>query len=75
MFLVGLATDFCVRATALDAKRAGFDVFVISEGSRAVGGPEATEKTRQELKEKGIEFISIDDFRLREILSESEANE
>lgn len=34
--LVGLATDYCVKETALDALRKGFEVFVLEEGVRAV---------------------------------------
>lgn len=34
--IVGLATDYCVKATALDAKSAGFSVTVIADACRAV---------------------------------------
>jgi nicotinamidase/pyrazinamidase len=34
--VVGLATDYCVRATALDALREGFDVVVDGEGVRGI---------------------------------------
>lgn len=34
--LVGLATDYCVKETALDALRLGFDVEVLTRGVRAV---------------------------------------
>jgi nicotinamidase/pyrazinamidase len=34
--VVGLATDYCVKETAIDAARAGFDATVLSEGIRAV---------------------------------------
>ena len=34
--IVGLATDYCVRATALDALREGFDVTVDREGVRGI---------------------------------------
>ena len=34
--LVGLATDYCVRHTALDALRAGFDVAVDRAGVRGI---------------------------------------
>jgi len=36
LFLVGLATDFCVAYTALDGRRLGFDVTVIEAGCRAI---------------------------------------
>lgn len=34
--VLGLATDYCVKATALDAVREGFEVVVLREGVRAV---------------------------------------
>jgi len=34
--VVGLATDYCVKATALDARRLGFDTFVIADAVAAV---------------------------------------
>jgi nicotinamidase/pyrazinamidase len=34
--VVGLATDYCVKATALDALELGFETIVLREGVRAV---------------------------------------
>jgi nicotinamidase/pyrazinamidase len=36
VFVAGLAYDFCVAATARDARKAGFEVFVIEDACRAV---------------------------------------
>lgn len=36
VFVGGLATDYCVRATVLDARGEGLAAFVIADGSRAV---------------------------------------
>ena len=36
LFIVGLATDYCVRWTALDARAVGLGVAVVTDGVRAV---------------------------------------
>lgn len=36
LWICGLATDYCVRATTLDARRAGLDVVVVEDGVCAV---------------------------------------
>lgn len=36
VYILGLATDFCVKYTALDARGLGFDVKLIEDGCRAV---------------------------------------
>ena len=36
VYVLGLATDYCVKHTALDARGLGFDVWVIEDGCRAV---------------------------------------
>ena len=36
MYVVGLAFDFCVGSTALDAKKYGFDTYVVAEGTKSV---------------------------------------
>jgi nicotinamidase/pyrazinamidase len=36
VFLAGLATDFCVNYSALDARRLGFDVVLIETGCRGI---------------------------------------
>src|SRR2546425_827647 len=36
LFLAGLATDFCVQYSAFDARREGFEVFVVEDGVRGI---------------------------------------
>lgn len=37
VYVLGLATDFCVRFTALDAVDQGFDAYLVEDGCRGVG--------------------------------------
>lgn len=36
LYVLGLATDYCVKFTVLDARSLGFDVWVVEDGCRAV---------------------------------------
>ena len=49
----GLALDYCVRATALDARKAGFDV-VVHEGATRPVDPSATGPVLDELRAAGV---------------------
>ena len=52
--IVGLATDYCVKNTALDALREGFEVTVDSEGVRGVEVEEGdSERALEDLREAG----------------------
>ncbi|MBC7304571.1 MAG: isochorismatase family protein [Nocardia sp.] len=51
--VVGIATDHCVRATALDANAAGFDTTVLL-GLTAGVAPETTEAALSTLRDAGV---------------------
>jgi nicotinamidase/pyrazinamidase len=54
----GLALDYCVKNTALDAKRAGFDTVVHLDATRAVDvEPGDAERAVAELREAGVEVV------------------
>src|SRR4051812_23334711 len=36
VYILGLATDYCVKFTALDSRELGFETWVIAEGTRAI---------------------------------------
>lgn len=57
VYIAGLAADFCVKYTALDALMLGYKTYVIEDATRAVGKKEGLEQTKQELEKNGIEFI------------------
>lgn len=58
IFVVGLATDYCVKATVLDGLKMGFEVVVISDGIRAVNvNPDDGANAIKEMKRAGARFI------------------
>ncbi len=55
VFVCGLATDYCVKATALDAKAAGFDVVVLEDASAAVNvNPGDEQRALDELRAANV---------------------
>ncbi len=58
VFCAGLALDFCVAWTALDAAAAGFETYLIEDASRAIDTNGSLEKARQDLKDAGVRTIS-----------------
>jgi nicotinamidase/pyrazinamidase len=53
--VTGLALDYCVKVTALDARRAGFEVVVHEEATRAVdASPGDGDRAVQELRAGGV---------------------
>jgi nicotinamidase/pyrazinamidase len=62
IILTGLATDFCVYYTALDARRLGYDVHVIVSCIRGVL-EDSTKKAINDMESKGVLFYdSVDEF-------------
>ncbi|MBB6420924.1 nicotinamidase [Streptomyces massasporeus] len=53
--VVGIATDHCVRATALDAAREGFRTHVLLDLTAGVA-QESTERALEELRAAGVEL-------------------
>lgn len=55
--VAGLATDYCVRATALDARRLGFGTTVLTDGVAAVDvSPGDGDRALAELRDAGVEL-------------------
>ncbi|MEU7555271.1 nicotinamidase [Streptomyces sp. NPDC044571] len=54
--VVGIATDYCVRATALDAARAGFATRVLLNLTAGVA-PDSTERAVEDLRTAGVAVV------------------
>ena len=57
VYCCGLATDFCVAWSALDAKAAGFDSFVIEDACRAIDVADSLAQARRRLVDAGVSLI------------------
>ena len=55
---MGLATDYCVKFTALDARQLGFNTFLIEDGCRGVRlKPGDVERAVEEMKRAGVVVV------------------
>lgn len=63
VYVVGLATDYCVKATVLDALELGYKVFAIIDAMRAVNvNPDDGAKALDEMERKGAHLITGDEI-------------
>jgi nicotinamidase/pyrazinamidase len=58
VYFVGLATDFCVAWSALDAKRAGFTASVIEDATRAIDTDGSLTKAWRDMSTTGVARIN-----------------
>jgi nicotinamidase/pyrazinamidase len=58
LFLAGLATDFCVYYSAIDARRLGFDVVLIDQGCRAIDLNGSLNAAWTAMAEAGVQRIA-----------------
>jgi len=63
VYICGLATDYCVYFSAMDALKLGFETFVITDAVRGVDVPEGNvQKTTALMREAGIRMIESGDL-------------
>jgi nicotinamidase/pyrazinamidase len=59
VYIAGVATEYCVKSTALDAMQAGFETFIISDAVRGVNLPPGSETAEiNRLQKAGVRLIS-----------------
>jgi nicotinamidase/pyrazinamidase len=60
---MGLATDYCVKYTALDAVSLGYRTWLIEDGCRGVGVAEGdVERALAEMKAAGVRVVKSGDL-------------
>jgi len=62
VFLAGLAFDFCVRYSAEDARREGFEAVVFEDACRSIDVEGSAAATRKQFESLGIRCVSADKF-------------
>ena len=62
LYVVGLATDYCVGWTAIDGAAAGFDVTVIEDATRAIDNAGSLARAWDDMAEAGVERILSQDI-------------
>jgi nicotinamidase/pyrazinamidase len=60
VYCCGLATDFCVAWSALDAQAAGFETFVIEDACRAIDSAGSLAAARRDLAAAGVRMTGSD---------------
>ena len=63
LFIGGLATDYCVKNTVLDALKEGFEVYLLEDAVRGVDvQPSDSEKAIEEMIRRGAKKLSFSDI-------------
>jgi nicotinamidase/pyrazinamidase len=62
VYVTGLATDFCVAWTAMDARDLGFEAYVIEDATRAIDLAGSLEKAWKDMTAKGVKRIRSSDI-------------
>lgn len=60
LFLAGLATDFCVLYSALDARHARFETYVIDDACRAIDLDGSLSEAHAAMEREGVHRITSD---------------
>lgn len=68
LFVVGVAGDYCVKHTALDAAKAGFKVFVIEDAQRCVD-PAEWQNVKKEFADASVKVVTMDSTDVQKVLS------
>jgi len=62
VFLCGLATDYCVAWSAVDARREGFETYVIEDACRAIDLQGSLAKAWADMHKAGVKRIQSSDL-------------
>lgn len=58
LYVCGLAADFCVKWSALDARKEGFETFVVEDATRGIDVDGSLAEAWREMDEAGVQVVS-----------------
>lgn len=64
LYMAGLATDFCVKWSALDGRKLGFEVTVISDAVQGIDIDGSVTKSWKEMNNAGVKQMSSEELLL-----------
>ena len=57
-YIMGLATDYCVKFSALDAVQLAFETYVVTDGCRGIDlNPGDIDKAWDEMRQAGVKLV------------------
>ena len=62
VFIAGIATDFCVAWTAMDACKLGFETYVVADASQGIDLQGSLQQAWQEMQAHGVKRIYVKDI-------------
>lgn len=72
VYVVGLAGDYCVKSTAVDAAKQGFKTWVVAEGTKCVDPEKGWDDAKKELESFQVTVISIDGQEIERVRAQAE---
>jgi len=60
LVVVGLAADFCVKWSAVDGVKQGFDVYVVEDATRGIDADGSLADAWEEMNKTGVQIVSSD---------------
>lgn len=63
VYVCGLTTEYCVKATALDAIKNGFEAFVIADATGPVAAnPGDEQQAYEDMKQRGVHIVRLQEI-------------
>lgn len=59
VYVVGLAQDYCVKASALHSVKFGYETFVVVEGTKAVAPGEGWDTAEKDMTDAGVKMVNM----------------